>query len=294
MSAESDFFETIAKFRATRRLWGRLAQERLGATIPRNRACRIGIRTAGNSIYPQKPLNNTARITLQVLAAVLGGVQSIDPSGIDETFGLPSEESRIFELDLQQIIAHEANAPLTADPLGGSYYIEWLTTKLETEATALLAEIDRNGGMWKCLESGWLRQQFDRSTAQIQGEISAGQRLIVGANAFRGEDGPISRAIVDGAYKVPSDEKRFGAIDRVRHLRQTRDDAAVRCRLRDLADAVREGRNIVRPAIEAAKAYATLGEMVGTIRLGHGLPFDPYSRIPAPEFLADVASTAVA
>jgi len=289
MSAESDFFETIAKFRATRRLWARVAQERLGATNPRSMACRIGIRTAGNSIYPQKPLNNTARITLQVLAAVLGGVQSIDPSGIDETFGLPSEESRIFELDLQHIIAHESNVPLTADPLGGSYYVEWLTTKLEAEAAKLLDEIDRLGGMWKCLESGWLRQQFDRSTTEIQGEISEGKRLIVGANAFQGPDGAISRAIVDGAYKVPSDEKRFGAIERVRALRQTRDEGAVKRSLRDLAAAVREQRNIVRPTIEAAKVYATLGETVGTIRMAHGLPFDPYARISAPRLLQDVA-----
>jgi methylmalonyl-CoA mutase N-terminal domain/subunit len=289
MSAESDFFETIAKFRATRRLWARMARERLGATTARNMACRIGIRTAGNSIYPQKPLNNTARVTLQVLAAVLGGVQAIDPSGIDETFGLPSEESRIFELDLQHIIAHESNVPLTADPLGGSYYVEWLTTKLETEATKLLDEIDRLGGMWKCLESGWLRQQFDRTTTEIQGEINDSKRLIVGANAFHGADGAISRAIVDGAYKVPPDEKRFGAIDRVRQLRQARDQDAVTRRLRDLADAVREQRNVLRPAIEATKAYATLGEMVGTIRMAHGLSFDPYKRIAAPEFLEHVA-----
>jgi len=285
MSSESDFFETVAKFRATRRLWARMARERLGATSPRSMACRIGIRTAGNSIYPQKPLNNTARITLQVLAAVLGGVQSIDPSGIDETFGLPSEESRIFELDLQHIIAHESNVPLTADPLGGSYYVEWLTTRLETAAAALLEEIDRLGGMWKCLESGWLRQQFDRTTTEIQGEINERQRLIVGANAFQGPDGAISRAIVDGAYKVPSDEKRFGAIERVQELRRTRDQAAVQRRLGELAAAVREGRNIVRSTIEAAKVYATLGEMVGTMRMGHGLPFDPYARISAPQFL---------
>jgi methylmalonyl-CoA mutase N-terminal domain/subunit len=289
MSAESDFFETIAKFRATRRLWARVAKDRLGAGNPRSMACRIGIRTAGNSIYSQKPLNNTARITLQVLAAVLGGVQSIDPSGIDETFGLPSEESRIFELDLQHIIAHESNVPLTADPLGGSYYVEWLTTKLEAEATKLLDEIDRLGGMWKCLESGWLRQQFDRSTTEIQGEIGEGKRLIVGANAFQGPDGAISQAIVDGAYKVPSDEKRFGAIDRVRALREARDEGAVRRRLKDLADAVREQRNIVRPTIEAAKVYATLGETVGAIRMAHGLPFDPYARIAAPRLLQDVA-----
>ena len=286
MSSESDFFETIAKFRATRRLWARVARERLGASTPRSMSCRIGIRTAGNSIYPQKPLNNTARITLQVLAAVLGGVQAIDPSGIDETFGLPSEESRIFELDLQHIIAHEGNVPLAADPLGGSYYVEWLTTRLETEATRLLEEIDRLGGMWKCLESGWLRQQFDRTTTEVQGEINEGKRLIVGANSFRGPDGAISRAIVDGAYKVPSDDKRFGAIDRVRTLRETRDGDAVRGRLRELADAVREQRNVVRAAIEATKAYATLGEMVGTIRMAHGLCFDPYERITAPDYLA--------
>ena len=220
---------------------------------------------------------------------MLGGVQAIDPSGIDETFGLPSEESRIFELDLQHIIAHEGNVPLTADPLGGSYYVEWLTTKLETEATALLDEIERLGGMWKCLESGWLRQQFDRTTTEVQGEIGESKRLIVGANAFQGKDGAISRAIVDGAYKVPPDDKRFGAIDRVRALRETRDQAAVARRLGDLAAAARERRNIVRPAIEAAKAYATVGEIVGTIRLAHGLAFDPYERIAAPQFLEHVA-----
>jgi methylmalonyl-CoA mutase N-terminal domain/subunit len=163
--------------------------------------------------------------------------------------------------------------------------VESLTTRLETAAAALLEEIDRLGGMWKCLESGWLRQQFDRTTTEIQGEINERQRLIVGANAFQGPDGPISRAIVDGAYKVPSDEKRFGAIERVRQLRQTRDAAAVQRRLGELAAAVREGRNIVRSTIEAAKVYATLGEMVGTIRMAHGLPFDPYARISAPQFL---------
>ena len=289
MSSESDFFETIAKFRATRRLWAKVAKERLGATNPRNLACRIGIRTSGNSIYPQKPLNNTARVTMQILAAVLGGVQSIDPSGIDETFGLPSEESRLFELDIQHIIAHENNVPLVADPLGGSYYVEWLTSKLEAEAAAILQQTDDLGGMWKCLESGWLQAQFDRTTTETQREIQDGERLIVGSNAFTGEDGPISQAVIDGAYKVPPDEKRFGAIDRVKALRRSRDQAKVQQRLTALADAVREGTNIVRPAIEAAKAYATVGEMVGTIRLASGLSYDPYDRIQQPDMLKDVA-----
>ena len=153
---------------------------------------------------------------MQILAAVLGGVQAIDPSGIDETFGLPSQESRIFELDLQHIIAHEANVPLTVDPLGGSYYVEWLTNKLEDETVKLLAEIDDQGGMWECLKSGWLQKQFDLTTTEIQNEINTCKRLIVGANAFKGDDGEISKAIADGAYKVPPDEKRFGAITRVK------------------------------------------------------------------------------
>ncbi len=288
MSSESDFFETIAKFRATRRLWAKLAKERLGATKPRNMACRIGIRTAGNSIYPQKPINNTARITMQILAAVLGGVQAIDPSGIDETFGLPSQESRIFELDLQHIIAHEANVPLTADPLGGSYYVEWLTNKLEDETVKLLEEIEEQGGMWECLKSGWLQRQFDMTTTEIQNEINTCKRLIVGANAFKGDDGEISKAIVDGAYKVPPDEKRFGAITRVKELRKSRDQEKVKQALKTLIQAVREDQNIVRPTMEAAKVYATLGEMVGTIRMAKRLPYDPYERIPTPEFLKDI------
>lgn len=289
MSAESDFFETICKFRAIRRMWARIAKERLGATNPRAMACRIGIRTAGNSIYPQKSINNTARVTLQMLAAVLGGVQSIDPSGIDEPFGLPSEESRIFELDTQHIITHEANIPLTADPLGGSYYVEWLTNQIEERATALLEEIDRRGGMWQCLESGWLKQQFDETTVRIHSEIDSGQRLIIGVNAFRGEDGPISDLIKESAYKVPPDEKRYGSIERVRALRESRDQHKTTEALLALAQAAREGDNIVRPTIEAAKAYATVGEMIGAMRIGCGYPYDPYGQIEAPDFLRATA-----
>ncbi len=288
MSSESDFFETIAKFRATRRLWAKLAEERLGATNPRNMACRIGIRTAGNSIYPQKPINNTARITMQILAAVLGGVQAIDPSGIDETFGLPSPESRIFELDLQHIITHENNVPLAADPLGGSYYVESLTNKLEEDTVKLIEEIDQIGGMWQCLKSGWLQNQFDITTTEVQSEINECKRLIIGANAFQGKDGEISKAIVDGAYKVPPDDKRFGAIDRVKELKKTRDQDTVKEGLKGLYEAVRRDENVVRPSIDATKCYATLGEMVGTIRLASDLTYDPYERIPTPEFLKEI------
>jgi methylmalonyl-CoA mutase N-terminal domain/subunit len=142
--------------------------------------------------------------------------------------------------------------------------------------------------MWECLKTGWLRQQFDKTTAEIHNEIDECKRLIVGANSFQGEDGDISKTIIDGAYKVPPDEKRFGAIDRVKELRQSRNQENVQRRLRDLARAVQEDQNIVRPTIEAAKAYATLGEIVGTIRMAKDLSYDPYERISEPEFLSDV------
>lgn len=290
MSAESDFFETICKFRAIRRMWARISKERLGATNPKAMSSRIGIRTAGNSIYPQKPINNTARVTLQMLAAVLGGVQSIDPSGIDEPFGLPSEESRIFELDAQHIITHESNIPLTADPLGGSYYVESLTNQIEEKATRLLDEIDQQGGMWKCLESGWLMQQFDETTVRIHSEIDKGERLIIGANAFKGPDGPISDLIRESAYQVPPDEKRYGSIDRVRELRESRDQQKACDTLLALVRATKEGDNLVRPTIEAAKAYATVGEMIGAMRIGYGYAYDPYGQLETPDFLMPAAA----
>ncbi len=290
MSAESDFFETVCKFRAIRRMWAKIVKERFGATNPRAMACRIGIRTAGNSIYPQKPINNTARVTLQMLAAVLGGVQSVDPSGIDEPFGLPSEESRIFELDAQHIITHEANIPLVADPLGGSYYVEWLTNQIEEKVTALLDEVDTRGGMWKVLESGWLKQQFDDTTTRVHSEIDEGKRPIAGVNCFRGPDGPISKLIKDSAYKVPPDEKRYGSIQRVKQLRVSRDKEKAEKALIDLMEAAKKGENIVRPAIEAAKAYATVGEMIGAMRLGCNYSYDPYELVDPPAFLKEVVA----
>jgi methylmalonyl-CoA mutase N-terminal domain/subunit len=287
MSSESDFFETVCKFRATRRMWARIVREQLGATNPRAMACRIGIRTAGNSIYPQKPINNTARVTLQILSAVLGGVQSIDPSGVDEPFGLPSEESRLFELDAQHIITHEANVPLVADPLGGSYYVEALTNQIEERAAVLLGEIDERGGMWDCLKSGWLQGQFDATTVRIHSEIDKGERPIIGVNSFHGEDGPISQLIRESAYKVPPDEKRYGAIDRVQKLRASRDQDPVREALVALGHAARQGQNLVRPALEAAKAYATVGEMIGAMRLGCGYSYDAYGQVEGPDFLTE-------
>lgn len=288
LDAESDFFETIAKFRAARRMWARIAKEKLGAKTARAQSLRIGIRTSGISLQTQKPLNNAARVTLQILSCVLGGVNSIDASSIDEAIGLPSLEARMFNLDAQHIITHEANVPLVADPLGGSYCVEWLTNKVEDGANAILDTIEKKGGMWACLESGWLRQQIDMSRMKTQAEINAGKRLIVGVNAFRGEEGPINNSIERTSYRVPSKQLRLRTIAGVRKLRRTRDPGKAGRATRELYKAAKKGANIVRPAIEAAKAQVTVGETIGVIRLAYGYGYDPLNQIATPDYINDV------
>ncbi|MFW6150058.1 MAG: methylmalonyl-CoA mutase family protein [Chloroflexota bacterium] len=290
MDAEADLFETVAKFRATRRMWARMAKEELGATSARAMSLRIGIRTSGLALQSQKPLNNAARVTLHVLACVLGGVNSVDASSIDEAIGLPSREARMFNLDTQHVITHEANVPLVADPLGGSYYVEWLTNKIEQDAYAELAEVERRGGMWECLDSGYLRERIDRSRARVQDEVSKGQRLIVGVNAFHGEEGPINRAIEQTSYRVPSRRARLKNIAAVRKLKRERDAAAAVAALRDLYLATRDGGNVVRPVIEAAKADVTIGEVVGTIRLAYGYNYDPLGQVATPRVAKEAVS----
>ncbi len=288
LDGESDFFETIAKFRAARRMWARIAKEKLGATTERAMSLRIGIRTSGLSLQAQKPLNNAARVTLQILSCVLGGVNSIDASSIDEAIGLPSREVRMFNLDTQHIITHEANVPLVADPLGGSYYVEWLTNKIEEGAYKLLGEIDSRGGMWACLESGWLKEQIERSRLKVQQEKSTGRRLIVGVNAFQGEDGPINRAIERTCTRVPSKQARLRTIVAIKELRKARDQQAVASALREIYQATKESKNIVRPVIEAAKAHATMGEVVGVVRMAYGYSYDPLEEISAPDFIGEL------
>ena len=289
LDAESDFFETIAKFRAARRMWARIARDRLGATTPRAMSLRIGIRTSGLSLTTQKPLNNAARVTLQILSCVLGGVNSLDASSMDEAIGLPSREARTFNLDAQHIVTHEANVPLVADPLGGSYYLEALTDRIEQGVNDYLGEIEANGGMWACLKSGWLRRKIEESRLSVQREKRDGARIIVGVNGFEGEEGPINAAVADTAYKVPDEEDRRLNVSALMALKERRDARKAEKALMDLFRATREGRNVVRPTIEAAKAYATIGEVVGVVRLGYGLSYDPFNAMDRPAFLDGVA-----
>ena len=285
LDAESDFFETIAKFRAIRRMWAHITKEKYHAKTERAMSLRIGIRTSGLSLQVQKPLNNAARVTLQILSCVLGGVNSLDASSIDEAIGLPSPEARQFNIDAQHIVTHEANVPLVADPLGGSYYLEWLTNRIEKGAEDYLKEIEANGGMWECLKSGFLRKKIEENRVVQQDEKKKGKRLIVGVNAFQGEEGPINKAIKDCSYRVPSEEDRRRNIDDLLKLRKTRDPQKVSATLKDLYLATKNGLNVVRPTIEAIKAYATIGEVTGTIRLAYAQTYDPLKIIDTPNFI---------
>jgi len=288
LDAESDFFETIAKFRLARKMWAKIAREKLGATQKRAMQVKIGIRTSGLSLTHQKPLNNAARVTLQILSCVLGGVNSLDASSIDEAIGLPSLEARIFNLDTQHIITHEANVPLVADPLGGSYYLEWLTSKMESEANKYLDEIEKNGGIFTCLESGWLAEVMEANRLKIQREKFDGKRLIIGVNSFRAEDeGQINRAILDVAYKVPTVKMREDKVAEVKRFKAGRDMKRVKSMIKELYRAAKEGRNLQRPVIDAVKAGVSMGEFVGTVRLGYGMHYDPFEEIESPDFVRE-------
>jgi methylmalonyl-CoA mutase N-terminal domain/subunit len=236
-------------------------------------------------------LNNAARVTLQILSCVLGGVNSLDASSIDEAIGLPSLEARLFNLDAQHIITHEANVPLVADPLGGSYYLEFLTSQMEGEVNKYLGEIESRGGIFACLESGWLNGVMEANRLKVQREKAEGKRLIVGVNAFceEGDEGPINRSIRDVAYKPPTVAMREQKVAEVRQFKASRDVRRLKPLMRRLFEATREGRNVQRPVIEAAKEGMTIGECVGVIRLGYGIAYDPLGEIEAPDLVREIA-----
>jgi len=287
LDAESDFFETIAKFRAARKMWAKIAKEEFGAMTKKAMQLKIGIRTSGLSLQSQKPLNNAARVTLQILSCIFGGVNSLDASSIDEAIGLPSYESRVFNLDTQHIITHEANVPLVADPLAGSYYLEWLTSRMEKEVNKYLDEVKAKGGIFECLESGWLNEVMEASRLRVQREKAEGKRLIVGVNSFQseGDEGPINQAIREVAYKAPTTALREQRVREVKEFKENRDQKALKRSLKEIYRATKDGRNMTRPIIEAAKTGATLGEVTGVIRLGYGLPYDPFEQIDTPPFV---------
>jgi methylmalonyl-CoA mutase N-terminal domain/subunit len=265
----SDFFEEIAKLRAARRMWARFMKERFGARRPESMRLRTHTQTAGASATAQQPLNNVARFALQALAAVLGGAQSLHTNSYDETWALPTEEAVTVALRTQQIIADETGVPLTIDPLGGSYYVESLTDRMEAAALEYIRRIDELGGMIRAIDEGFPQKEIADAAYRYQLLEDRGERIIVGVNRYvMPEERPISYLRID-------EQVEHEQVERVRRLKAARDPARVERRLKQLADACRNGRNVMPVLIDAVKDYVSLGEISDVYRQVFGVYREP-------------------
>ncbi len=259
-SAHNDFFEEICKYRAARRMWARIMKEDFGAKDPMSWLCRFHVQTAGSSLTAQEPINNVIRTTIQALAAVLGGTNSLHTNSMDEAYALPSEQAARTALRTQSIIAYESGVTNTVDPLAGSYYVEWLTDRLEEEAREILRKVDEMGGMLDALEMGWVQREISKASYDYHRKIKTGELKIVGVNIFKGgEEAPIEILRVDPSYE--EHQKKMLA-----EVKSNRDNRAVRKALDKLRKAAENGDNIVPPTIEAVKAYASIEEWLRTMQ----------------------------
>jgi methylmalonyl-CoA mutase, N-terminal domain len=258
--AQMDFFEEVAKYRAARRLYARIMRERFGAKDPRSQMLRFHTQTAGVALTAQQPNNNVVRVTLQALAAVLGGTQSLHTNALDEALALPTDEAALVALRTQQIIAHESGVASTIDPLAGSYYVESLTAEIERRAQAYLDRIDEMGGMLRGIEMGYPQREIGEAAYREQQEVEAGRRVIVGVNQFRQpeEQGP-SILKVDPA--VLERQKM-----RLARVRAERDAARAAAALRALGEAAAGSENLLPRILDCVRAYATIGEICDTLR----------------------------
>ena len=259
-NAHNDLFEEIAKFRAARRIWAREMRDTFGAKNERSCWMRFHAQTSGASLTAQQPENNVVRVGLQALAAVLGGCQSLHTNGKDEAWALPSEQAALQALRTQQIIAHETGVTDTVDPLGGSYYLETLTNRVEADAYDYFRRIEDVGGVVPALESGFFQREIADAAYIYQREEDRRERITVGVNEY----------VTDEALTIPllrvDREGEARQIENLNRIRRTRDNREVASRLRDLEQAARASDNLMPPLLEAVRAYATLGEMMGVFR----------------------------
>jgi methylmalonyl-CoA mutase N-terminal domain/subunit len=258
-NAHNNLLEEVAKFRAARRLWARLMKERFRARDPRSMMLRFHTQTAGSALTAQQPDNNVVRVTIQALAAVLGGTQSLHTNSRDEALGLPTEESVRIALRTQQILASESGVTDVADPLGGSYLVEALTDEIEARAEEYLRRIDDMGGMVQAISTGYVQREIQDAAYAWQRRVEAKDQLVVGVNAYRSDDPPVTAAEVDPALEARQ-------VERVRALRGERRAGAVRSALDALRAAARGVDNLVPPILAAVKVEATLGEIADALR----------------------------
>jgi len=265
----SDFFEEVAKLRAARRMWATIMRERFGVTDPRAMLLRTHTQTAGVALTAQQPLNNVARVALQALAAVLGGAQSLHTNSFDETWALPTEEAVTVALRTQQILAEETGAASTVDPLGGSYFVEALTDRMEAEAGQLIRKIDEMGGMIRALDLGFPQQQIADSGYRTQLQEDAGERVVIGVNRHvQADEKPIPYLKLDEGLEREQ-------VERVRADKARRSAAAVETHLRQVAEACRSGQNLMPALVEAVKAHVSLGEIADVYRQAFGRYREP-------------------
>jgi methylmalonyl-CoA mutase N-terminal domain/subunit len=262
-NSHNDFFEEIAKFRAARRIWAEVMRHRFKARNPRSWWLRFHTQTSGVSLVAQQPYNNVVRVAIQALAAVLGGTQSLHTNSLDETYALPSEEAVTIALRTQQIIAHESGVSNTIDPLGGAYFIEALTREMESEARSYIKKIDDMGGMVKAVELGFPQREIADSAYWYQKAVDAGEKIIVGVNAFAMEHEPIPLLEIDETVARQQ-------VARLRKVRKTRNQAAAKRSLADLKQAARDDRNLMPFLLGSVKAYATLGEIMDALKDVYG------------------------
>jgi methylmalonyl-CoA mutase N-terminal domain/subunit len=259
-NAHLDFFEEIAKYRAARRIWATRLKEHYGAKDPRSWLMRFHTQTAGVSLTAQQPEVNLIRTAIEALAAVLGGTQSLHTNSFDEALALPTENAVRLALRTQQVIAHEVGAVNTIDPLGGSYYLEHLTSELERQANEYFERIEKLGGVIPAIEENFFQREIAEASYRYQSEVEKGQRIIVGVNRYQHDDEqPLEILRIDPALEQKQ-------IERVQAVRARRDSATVERTLAELRQAAEGDRNLMEPIIDAARAYVTMGEMCDVLR----------------------------
>lgn len=278
VSCHIDLFEEVAKIRAARRMWARLIKEKYGAKKPRSMQFRFAVHTAGCSLVPQQPLNNIVRTSYEALAAVLAGVQSLHCCSYDEPMCLPTEQAHLQALRTQQILAYETCVTNVADPLGGSYYVEGLTDKIEEESLKIMKQVDEVGGMEEAIRTEWLDRKFESEALKRQKELDNGEKLVVGVNAFTTEQ---EKSTPLGVQRV-SEHSAIQQIEETKELKRTRDMDKLKDAVSRLRDVAGEGKNVIPAMVEASKAFGTTGELLGTVREVFGYPYDPMETVESP------------
>ena len=260
-NAHLDFFEEIAKYRAARRIWARELRDRYGAKSPRSLLMRFHTQTAGVSLTAQQPEVNIVRTAIEALAAVLGGTQSLHTNSFDEALALPTEDAVRIALRTQQVIAHETGVVSTVDPLGGSYYVEAQTNRIEREAYEYFDRIEKLGGVVEAIKENFFQREIAEASFRYQQEVERGERVVVGVNRYQLEDErPLEILKIDAALETKQ-------VERVQALKSRRDSARVEQRLAELKDAAaRDGVNLMGPIVDAARDYVTMGEMCDAFR----------------------------